>query len=87
MAKKVTPTFNDIIRPKAVEPEAPIEKPKYMPVSVGLSPEQLTRLMAIAHELGQPRHAILKYAVIDFIKRYEAGERPEMVKVLNTSLK
>jgi len=42
--------------------------------------------MAIAAELGQPRHAVLKYAVIDFIKRYEAGERPEMVRVLNTNL-
>jgi len=87
MAKKVTPSFDDIINPKATpEPEAPKKKQQYKPVSVGLTAEELTRLMAIAAELGQPRHAVLKYAVIDFIKRYEAGERPEMVRVLNTNL-
>lgn len=90
MAKDIKPQISDIIGgTKQPEPETDQEptQPKlaYKPVTVGLTGEQLTRLAAIATELGQPRHAVLKYAVISFIKRYEAGERPETVTVLKTS--
>jgi hypothetical protein len=56
----------------------------YRTITVGLTADQLADVEAIADELGQARHAILKYAVIDFVRRYKAGERPEFetVKVL-----
>ena len=68
------------------EPEKE-ETGSYTVVSVGLTGEQLAEVEAIADELGQARHAILKYAIVEFIRRYKAGERPEYktVKVLDTS--
>ena len=54
----------------------------YRTISVGLTAEQLADVEAIADELGQARHAVLKYAVLDFVRRYKAGERPEMVQTL-----
>lgn len=74
--------------------QGPEQKPKkkketkpYHTITVGLTDEELTEVEAIAAELGQARHAILKYAVTDFVRRYKAGERPEYetVKVLKTS--
>lgn len=53
-----------------------MEESKQNPVSIGLSAEEVTRLEEIAEELGQTRHAVMKYAVIDFVRRYDAGERP-----------
>jgi len=69
------------------EPEPTKEKKPYHTITVGLTDEELTEVEAIAAELGQARHAILKYAVTDFVRRYKAGERPEYetVKVLKTS--
>lgn len=73
------------------EPEAEPEKKKetkpYHTITVGLTDEELTEVEAIAAELGQARHAILKYAVLDFVRRYKEGQEPEYetVKVLKTS--
>ena len=70
------------------EPEAEKEETGgYTVVSVGLTGDQLADVEAIAEELDQARHAILKYAVLEFVRRYKAGERPEYetVKVLKTS--
>lgn len=53
------------------------KKEKTNPVSVGLEQSDLDRLQRIAEELGQTRHAVMKYAIIDFIRRFEAGERPK----------
>lgn len=49
------------------------------PISVYLSDEDKKRLEAIMEELGVARHALMQYAVLDFIGRYEAGEaKPKM---------
>jgi len=53
------------------------EEREYRSIGVGLTPEEQVKIEAIAAELGQNRHAVLKYAVLDFIKRWDAGERPE----------
>ena len=73
-------------------PEAKPEKEKdsgsgYTVASVGLTADQVADIDSIADELGSNRHAIMKYAVTEFIRRYKAGERPEYktVKVLDTS--
>jgi hypothetical protein len=52
------------------------EPEKINPVGVLLGKEELARLDQIAGELDQSRHALLQYAVKDFIKRYDQGERP-----------
>lgn len=59
----------------------------YTVASVGLTADQAADIDKIAAELDQSRHAIMKYAVLDFVRRYKAGERPEYktVKVLDTS--
>jgi len=72
------------------EPESGTEEKKssgYKVVSVGLTADELAKVEAIADELGQNRHAILKYAVTEFIRDYKAGERPEYktIRVLDTS--
>jgi len=55
-------------------------------IGVALLSAELERLAAIAEELGQSRHAVLQYAVRDFMRRYDAGEKPTVetrtVKVL-----
>jgi len=90
MAKKIGPLYNDIIGGKVTQdPDTNRENKRetkrvYKAVSVGLTADQLNQIETIAKELGQPRHAVIKYAVISFITRYEGGERPEMVSVLKT---
>lgn len=48
------------------------------PLGVVLTAEQITRLDQIAADLQTNRHKVLQYAVGDFIKRYDAGEKPKM---------
>jgi len=48
------------------------------PIGVVLTAEQISRLDQIAGELQTNRHKVLQYAVGDFIKRYDAGEKPKM---------
>lgn len=89
--KDLTPEFTDLItggqseapqaeQPKETKPKA--KKQAYKTISVGLTGEELTEVMRIAQELDQPRHAVLKYAITEFIRRYNEGERPELVAVL-----
>lgn len=87
----LTPAFTDLITSGAAvetpQPEAPKEpeaKPKkpYKTISIGLTGEEVAEVERIAQELGQPRHAVLKYAITEFIRRYNEGERPELVTVL-----
>ena len=90
--KDLTPAFTDLITsgaavdaPQAEQPKEPKKKAKKQPyktVSVGLTGEELTEVERIAQELDQPRHAVLKYAITEFIRRYNEGERPEFVTVL-----
>lgn len=46
------------------------------PIGVGLRASEGERLKAIAAELGENRHALLLWIVREFIRRYDAGERP-----------
>ena len=94
--KDLTPEFTDLItsgaaveQPQAEQPEQPkkAEKPKkkkepYRTVSLGLRGDELVEIERIAQELEQTRHAVLKYAIDEFIRRYNEGERPEMITVL-----
>ena len=50
---------------------------KVNPVGVALSREELDYLDEVAGRLGQSRHAVIQYAIRDFIKRYEQGELPK----------
>ena len=59
---------------------------KNTPVGVVLTPDQKTRLTEIAAELGTNRHRVLQYAIADFIRRYEAGEKPKTRTVTKTEL-
>ena len=89
--KDLTPEFTDLItggqseapqaeQPKETKPKA--KKQAYKTISVGLTGEELIEVERIAQELDQPRHAVLKYAITEFIRRYNEGERPELVTVL-----
>ncbi len=90
--KDLTPAFTDLITSGAAvqapqaeqskEPKPKTKKQAYKTISVGLTGEELTEVMRIAQELDQPRHAVLKYAITEFIRRYNEGERPELVTVL-----
>lgn len=46
------------------------------PIGVGMTFAEGARMTAIATELGVNRHALLLWLVRDFIRRYDAGERP-----------
>lgn len=46
------------------------------PIGVGLTFEEGERLNDIAAELGVKRHALLLWLVRDFVRRWDAGERP-----------
>lgn len=72
---------------QGTEPEPKKEKKPYHTITVGLTDEELTEVEAIADELGQTRHAVLKYAILEFVRRYKEGHEPEYetVKVLKTS--
>ena len=50
------------------------------PQGVYLSWKDKARLEAIADELGVNNHAVMQYAILDFLKRYEAGEvKPKLI--------
>lgn len=59
---------------------------KNTPVGVVLTPGQKARLSEIAAELGTNRHKVLQYAIADFIRRYEAGEKPKTRVITKTEL-
>ena len=84
MAKKdqIAGAFNTIIGDQRVK----TKKGKVNPVGVALDHEELARLDLIAKELDQSRHAVLLYAVRDFIRRYNQGERPKTKKETKTIL-
>jgi len=44
------------------------------PTGVYFSRKDKARLEAIAADMGVTVHALMKYAIMDFIVRYEAGE-------------
>lgn len=48
------------------------------PVGVLLYKHELEQLKEIANELGFTRHQVIQYAVRDFLKRYDQGEKPRV---------
>lgn len=88
MAKR--PKAIDALNPDPTARTAPQGEPpaedKMMPIGVGLLHSEGERLKEIAAELGTNRHKLLLFIVRDFMRRYEAGERPptETRKVLKT---
>lgn len=46
-------------------------------VGVGLRASEWARLQAIADELQVSRHELAMFIMRDWLKRYEAGERPK----------
>lgn len=43
-------------------------------LGVYLSREDVERLDAICEEFGVTNHALMQYAILDFLNRYDAGE-------------
>jgi hypothetical protein len=60
---------------------------KPAPVGVALTAEELVDLQTIASNEGVSRHAVLQYAVRDFIMRYAKGERPRIETRTITTLR
>ena len=85
MAKKdqIKNAFNSIIGDQRI---GKADTDKINPVGVALDPEELARLDQIAKELEQSRHAVLRYAVRDFIRRYDRGEKPKTKQEVKTIL-
>jgi hypothetical protein len=55
-------------------------------ITLGLKKEEIERLAEITEELGVSRHLLCLYAVRDFMRRYEAGERPRVKSVLKLDM-
>lgn len=85
MAKKqqINDAFKKIV---GGEREGEKEEKKNNPLGVVLTPDQKARLNEIAAELGTNRHKLLQYAIADFIRRYEAGEKPKTRTVTRQEL-
>lgn len=61
------------------EPKSAAKKAdKPNPLGVALEQETINKLTRIAKALGVYRHSVMQYAIKDFIRRYDAGERPEV---------
>jgi len=50
------------------------------PLSVSLDADEIARLDRVAADLDVSRHAIMQYAVRQFLAHWEKGERPGMTK-------
>ena len=50
---------------------------KVTPKAIGITDIEYDAIKNIADELGVSPHAVMLYAVRDFMKRWEAGERPK----------
>ncbi len=55
------------------------EKKKNYPVSIYLTEEEKAVIKQLAKENGISRHALLQYAVLDFVKRYR--KNPDIMKM------
>ena len=90
MAKKdqIAGAFNSIIgdQKKTKRQRITRTKDNNPPVSLALEVGEVERLDLIAKELDQSRHAVLLYAVRDFINRYDQGERPKTKKEIKITL-
>jgi hypothetical protein len=86
---KKQPTINaDLFKRTAPEPQAESTEEKNTPTSVYLTREEKAALDAIAAQIDMTRHAIMQFAIRDFIARYESGEiKPKTETVTRTVLK
>lgn len=78
MAKRPTVKPDDLANyfAKTAPTQAEPKPGKVSPVSVALSREELERLTAMAAEINVSRHALLLYIIRDYMRRWQAGERP-----------
>lgn len=82
--KKINASAYDAIihgRDQAPKTKAP------SPLGVPLTAEEQERLSEIAAALGVKRHHVLQYAVRQFLKSWERGERPQLEEQKITRLK
>ena len=56
------------------------------PLGVVLTADQIGKLDQIAKDLNTNRHKIMQYAIAEFIKRWDAGERPRTREETKTIL-
>lgn len=64
---------------KRTEPK-PVEeggKDRQKVRTVGMKTSEFKRIDEIAQELGVKPHALMVFAIRDFIRRYDSGERPK----------
>ena len=83
---KLAKMFEPAIADNKIELEKDKSENKVNPIGVALDQAELDHLNEIAQELGQSRHAVLQYAVRNFIKRYDQGEKPATRKETKTVL-
>jgi hypothetical protein len=65
---------------KTGDPEEQKISDPVKPRGIGLRASEWQRIDAIADELGTNVHALMLWALRDFVKRYEAGEIETMTK-------
>jgi len=76
MAKKPTPKLNVQQAADLYSPTTQAEELKAGIISVKLSGEELHTLDGIAAELHTSRSKLIRYAIGQFVERYQAGEMP-----------
>lgn len=80
MAKKQTVDPNMFAKTEQAPMEPVLTEPApdpVRPVGIGLKDSEWQRLEVIADELGVTRHTLSLWILRDFIKRFNAGWRPE----------
>jgi len=73
MAKK-KPDMSDIFAKTEPEGAAEEQPDPVKSIGVGLRESEWVKFETVADELGTNRHSLAKYALRDFLRRYEAGE-------------
>ena len=73
MAKKDT-IGNSLFQRTEPQGKTQAAKVDKNPASVYLTAEEKTQLAEIAKELGKSKHAIMQFAIKEFLRRYDAGE-------------
>lgn len=75
MTKKNQPTISaDLFKKTSTEQPQESSDEKNTPTSVYLTREEKDTLDTIAANIDMTRHAIMQFAIRDFIARYERGE-------------
>ena len=86
MAKKQPTISSDLFgKTTAAADQQPEEKKNY-PTSVYLTREEKAELDSMASGVGLSRHALLQFAIKDFIKRFRAGEIKAATKTIEVTV-